>query len=66
MVFSELIFAFLTSNQQFLSEHPKFSHNPLYISGTSYVGIIVPKVTLELYEGNSDYIYIYRKFHWEH
>ncbi|XP_022002175.1 serine carboxypeptidase-like 13 [Helianthus annuus] len=40
--------------KKFLSEHPKFSHNPLYISGTSYVGIIVPKVTLELYEGNED------------
>ncbi|KAK1434642.1 hypothetical protein QVD17_00391 [Tagetes erecta] len=36
----------------FMREHPKFLTNPLYISGMSYVGIIVPKVTLELYEGN--------------
>ncbi|KAL8233423.1 hypothetical protein R6Q59_019523, partial [Mikania micrantha] len=29
-----------------------FVGNPLYISGISYSAIIVPKVTLELYEGN--------------
>ncbi|KAD7477721.1 hypothetical protein E3N88_00857 [Mikania micrantha] len=38
--------------KKFLSDHPKFLENPLYISGGSYSGIIVPKATLELYEGN--------------
>ncbi|KAL8246181.1 hypothetical protein R6Q59_007397 [Mikania micrantha] len=38
--------------KKFLSDNPKFLENPLYISGISYSGIIVPKVTLELYEGN--------------
>ncbi|KAL8246228.1 hypothetical protein R6Q59_007444 [Mikania micrantha] len=38
--------------KKFLSDNPKFLGNPLYISGVSYSAIIVPKVTLELYEGN--------------
>ncbi|KAL8246221.1 hypothetical protein R6Q59_007437 [Mikania micrantha] len=38
--------------KKFLSDNPKFLENPLYISGISYSGIIVPIVTLELYEGN--------------
>ncbi|XP_076905367.1 serine carboxypeptidase-like 16 [Bidens hawaiensis] len=38
--------------RKFLKEHPKFLRNPLYISGISYTGIIVPVVALELYEGN--------------
>ncbi|KAD7477785.1 hypothetical protein E3N88_00921 [Mikania micrantha] len=38
--------------KKFLSDNPKFLRNPLYISGISYSGIIIPKVTLELYEGN--------------
>ncbi|KAI3826778.1 hypothetical protein L1987_00833 [Smallanthus sonchifolius] len=38
--------------KKFLSDHSKFLPNPLYISGISYTGIIVPKITLELYEGN--------------
>ncbi|KAL8246227.1 hypothetical protein R6Q59_007443 [Mikania micrantha] len=39
---------------KFLSDNPKFLENPLYISGISYSGIIVPKVTLELYEGSNE------------
>ncbi|KAD7477705.1 hypothetical protein E3N88_00841 [Mikania micrantha] len=38
--------------KKFLCDNPKFLENPLYISGISYSGIIVPQVTLELYEGN--------------
>ncbi|KAL8246178.1 hypothetical protein R6Q59_007394 [Mikania micrantha] len=38
--------------KKFLIENPKFLKNPLYISGISYNGVIVPKVILELYEGN--------------
>ncbi|KAK1413291.1 hypothetical protein QVD17_35063 [Tagetes erecta] len=38
--------------KKFMSDHPKFLSNPLYISGISYSGIVVPKITLELYEGN--------------
>ncbi|KAK1413528.1 hypothetical protein QVD17_35303 [Tagetes erecta] len=38
--------------RKFLNDHPKFLRNPLYISGISYSGIIIPKVALELYEGN--------------
>ncbi|KAL9997738.1 putative peptidase S10, serine carboxypeptidase, alpha/Beta hydrolase [Helianthus debilis subsp. tardiflorus] len=38
--------------KKFLSDRPKFLRNPLYIAGISYIGIIVPKITLELYEGN--------------
>ncbi|KAM0069901.1 putative sinapoylglucose--sinapoylglucose O-sinapoyltransferase [Helianthus debilis subsp. tardiflorus] len=67
MAFSELMFSFLTSNQQFLSEHPKFSHHPLYIAGTSYVGIIVPKgyilcnpLTNKFMDFNSRLEYAYR------
>ncbi|XP_076932776.1 serine carboxypeptidase-like 18 [Bidens hawaiensis] len=36
---------------KFLKDHPKLLRNPLYISGISYTGIIVPVVALELYEG---------------
>ncbi|KAL4561052.1 hypothetical protein LXL04_033214 [Taraxacum kok-saghyz] len=38
--------------KKFLIDHPKFLKNPLYVAGISYIGIIVPKITLELYEGN--------------
>ncbi|KAK9058308.1 hypothetical protein SSX86_023149 [Deinandra increscens subsp. villosa] len=38
--------------KKFLRDHPKFSRNPLYISGSSYNGILIPKITLDLYEGN--------------
>ncbi|KAK1413485.1 hypothetical protein QVD17_35259 [Tagetes erecta] len=38
--------------KKFMSDHPKFLSNPLYVYGISYSGIVTPKVTLELYEGN--------------
>ncbi|KAK1413480.1 hypothetical protein QVD17_35254 [Tagetes erecta] len=38
--------------KKFMRDHPKFLSNPLYVYGISYSGIVVPKVTLELYEGN--------------
>ncbi|KAI3518387.1 hypothetical protein L1887_07067 [Cichorium endivia] len=38
--------------KKFLINHPEFLKNPLYIAGISYLGLIVPKITLELYEGN--------------
>ncbi|KVE50334.1 Peptidase S10, serine carboxypeptidase [Cynara cardunculus var. scolymus] len=37
---------------QFLIDHPKFLKNPLYVAGISYIGIAIPKITLEIYEGN--------------
>ncbi|KAL4586241.1 hypothetical protein LXL04_010876 [Taraxacum kok-saghyz] len=37
--------------QKFLTDHPKFLKNPLYIAGISYMGIITPVVTLEAYKG---------------
>ncbi|PWA35889.1 peptidase S10, serine carboxypeptidase, Alpha/Beta hydrolase fold protein [Artemisia annua] len=37
---------------QWLVEHPWFISNPLYVTGISYMGILVPLVTLEVYEGN--------------
>nr|XP_043611170.1 serine carboxypeptidase-like 13 [Erigeron canadensis] len=38
--------------KKFLIDHPKFLKSPLYIGGNSYIGVVVPKITLELYEGN--------------
>ncbi|KAI3724252.1 hypothetical protein L2E82_36023 [Cichorium intybus] len=38
--------------KKFLIDHPKFRKTPLYVAGISYVGIVVPKITLDLYEGN--------------
>ncbi|KAI3760703.1 hypothetical protein L1987_51102 [Smallanthus sonchifolius] len=38
--------------KKFLINHPMFMNNPLYIAGISYMGIIVPVTTLQLYEGN--------------
>ncbi|KAJ0630017.1 putative peptidase S10, serine carboxypeptidase, alpha/Beta hydrolase [Helianthus annuus] len=36
-------------------EHPKFLSNPLYITGISYMGILVPPVALEVYKGKHFY-----------
>ncbi|KAL8208134.1 hypothetical protein R6Q57_007546 [Mikania cordata] len=38
--------------QKWLLEHPRFLNNPLYISGISYMGIVIPATTLEVYKGN--------------
>ncbi|XP_076897859.1 serine carboxypeptidase-like 13 [Bidens hawaiensis] len=38
--------------RKFLKDHPKFLRNPLYTSGISYSGIVIPKVTLDLFQGN--------------
>ncbi|KAI3697443.1 hypothetical protein L6452_30467 [Arctium lappa] len=38
--------------RKWLVENPRFMNNPLYISGISYMGIVVPNVALEIYNGN--------------
>ncbi|MFS8004501.1 putative peptidase S10, serine carboxypeptidase, alpha/Beta hydrolase [Helianthus anomalus] len=38
--------------KKWLLDHQRFRNNPLYISGISYMGILVPVVTLEAYKGN--------------
>ncbi|KVH97339.1 Peptidase S10, serine carboxypeptidase [Cynara cardunculus var. scolymus] len=38
--------------RKFLIDHPKFLNNPLYISAISYMGIVTPSITLELYNAN--------------
>ncbi|CAH1434569.1 unnamed protein product [Lactuca virosa] len=38
--------------RKWLMEHPRFLSNPLYISGISYMGIILPNVALHVYNGN--------------
>ncbi|KAK0582477.1 hypothetical protein LWI29_026051 [Acer saccharum] len=38
--------------QKWIMDHPKFSNNPLYITGDSYSGMIVPMVSLEIAIGN--------------
>ncbi|KAL6346989.1 hypothetical protein AAG906_012240 [Vitis piasezkii] len=43
------IYTFL---RKWLINHPKFKKNPLYISGDSYSGIIIPMVVQEISNGN--------------
>ncbi|KAI3697447.1 hypothetical protein L6452_30471 [Arctium lappa] len=38
--------------RKWLVENPRFLSNPLYISGISYMGIIVPNVALKIYNDN--------------
>ncbi|KAK9071918.1 hypothetical protein SSX86_008349 [Deinandra increscens subsp. villosa] len=48
-VLAQHSYKFLT---KWLDQHPRFLNNPLYITGISYMGILVPVVTLEVYKGN--------------
>ncbi|KAK9064619.1 hypothetical protein SSX86_016001 [Deinandra increscens subsp. villosa] len=38
--------------RKWFEEHPMFLKNPLYISGISYMGLLVPPITLHVYKGN--------------
>ncbi|CAK9144975.1 unnamed protein product [Ilex paraguariensis] len=38
--------------RKWLVDHSKFLTNPLYISGISYVGMVVPIIVQEIYNGN--------------
>ncbi|KAF8016815.1 hypothetical protein BT93_H2125 [Corymbia citriodora subsp. variegata] len=38
--------------RKWLMAHPKFLTNPLYITGDSYSGVIVPIIVKEVYDGN--------------
>nr|XP_043612149.1 serine carboxypeptidase-like 13 [Erigeron canadensis] len=38
--------------KKWLLEHPKFQRNPLYVSGISYMGLLIPIVVSEIYNGN--------------
>ncbi|KAF8038452.1 hypothetical protein BT93_B1098 [Corymbia citriodora subsp. variegata] len=38
--------------RKWLVAHPKFLTNPLYITGDSYSGVIVPIIVKEIYDGN--------------
>ncbi|XP_024988201.1 serine carboxypeptidase-like 1 [Cynara cardunculus var. scolymus] len=38
--------------RKWLLDHPTFLSNPLYITGISYMGIIIPNVVSRIYDGN--------------
>ncbi|KAK9058164.1 hypothetical protein SSX86_023004 [Deinandra increscens subsp. villosa] len=40
--------------RKFVKGHPKFLKNPMYITGISYSGIVIPMITEELYKGNDE------------
>ncbi|PWA55157.1 peptidase S10, serine carboxypeptidase, Alpha/Beta hydrolase fold protein [Artemisia annua] len=38
--------------RKWLMDHPKFLNNPLYITGISYMGLFIPRVISNIYDGN--------------
>ncbi|WOH14020.1 hypothetical protein DCAR_0933536 [Daucus carota subsp. sativus] len=38
--------------RKWLIDHPRFISNPLYVTGVSYSGIVIPIITQEIYNGN--------------
>ncbi|GJS94685.1 peptidase S10, serine carboxypeptidase, alpha/beta hydrolase fold protein [Tanacetum coccineum] len=40
--------------RKFVGDHPRFIKNPLYVTGISYSGIVIPMITEELYKGNDE------------
>ncbi|KAI3753020.1 hypothetical protein L2E82_25064 [Cichorium intybus] len=38
--------------RKFVKNHPKFLKNPMYVTGISYSGIVIPIIAEELYKGN--------------
>ncbi|XP_076900686.1 serine carboxypeptidase-like 13 [Bidens hawaiensis] len=37
---------------KWLADHPKFLNNPLYLGADSYMGIVLPMIVQEIYNGN--------------
>ncbi|XP_071698096.1 serine carboxypeptidase-like 13 isoform X2 [Rutidosis leptorrhynchoides] len=40
--------------RKFVRDHLKFLKNPMYVTGISYSGIVIPIITEELYKGNDE------------
>ncbi|KVI10860.1 Peptidase S10, serine carboxypeptidase, partial [Cynara cardunculus var. scolymus] len=40
--------------RKFVRNHPKFLNNPMYVTGISYSGIVIPIITEKLYKGNDE------------
>ncbi|XP_071716460.1 serine carboxypeptidase-like 18 [Rutidosis leptorrhynchoides] len=40
--------------RKFVGQHPRFLNNPMYVTGISYSGIVIPIITEELYKGNDE------------
>ncbi|CAK9154936.1 unnamed protein product, partial [Ilex paraguariensis] len=38
--------------RKWLLDHPKFLKNPLYICGISYIGMVIPIIVQDIYDGN--------------
>ncbi|XP_071739574.1 serine carboxypeptidase-like 13 [Rutidosis leptorrhynchoides] len=38
--------------RKWLMDHPTFLRNPLYVTGISYMGLIIPRVASKIYHGN--------------
>nr|GFC35768.1 peptidase S10, serine carboxypeptidase, alpha/beta hydrolase fold protein [Tanacetum cinerariifolium] len=40
--------------RKFVGDHPQFIKNPMYVTGISYSGIVIPMIAEELYKGNDE------------